>query len=291
MGEIIGAGLVAHVPTIMFDEQTRREINEGKEITLVPGLRRLRDRFDELQPDTIVILDTHWFTTFEHVLSAHAHRSGTYTSSELPRGMVDIPYDFDGDPELARLAADLANDEFDTYAYAADNPNIGIEYPTVNLLGYLHRGERILSVGTVQTGEVDDFLKMGAALGEAIRRLDRRAIVLASGGMSHRFWPLSVIRDHEPSGAEHIISPEARAADEQRLEWMQGGEHARIIDSMDEYAKHAPEGFFGHFLMMQSAIGGRDCTATGELYSEYEASVGSGHVHVWFDRPDDGWTA
>ena len=38
MGEIVGAGIVAHVPTIMLPEEVRLEINDGKEITLVPGL-------------------------------------------------------------------------------------------------------------------------------------------------------------------------------------------------------------------------------------------------------------
>ena len=42
MGEIIGAGLVAHAPTIMMSEADRHELNEGKEISLVPGLRRLK---------------------------------------------------------------------------------------------------------------------------------------------------------------------------------------------------------------------------------------------------------
>ena len=42
MGEVVGAALVAHVPTIMLPEDVRLEINEGKEITLVPGLRRMK---------------------------------------------------------------------------------------------------------------------------------------------------------------------------------------------------------------------------------------------------------
>jgi hypothetical protein len=42
MGEIVGVGLISHAPTIMFDEETRRELNDGKEISLVPGLVRLR---------------------------------------------------------------------------------------------------------------------------------------------------------------------------------------------------------------------------------------------------------
>jgi hypothetical protein len=42
--------------------------------------------------------------------------------------------------------------------------------------------------------------------------------------------------------------------------------------------------------MMASALGGARCQAPGELFSEYEASVGTGQVHVWFERPADGWT-
>ena len=30
MGEVVGAGLVAHVPTIMLPEEIRLEINEGR---------------------------------------------------------------------------------------------------------------------------------------------------------------------------------------------------------------------------------------------------------------------
>jgi len=42
MGEVVGAGLLAHVPTIMLPYAERLDLNEGKEISLVPGLERLR---------------------------------------------------------------------------------------------------------------------------------------------------------------------------------------------------------------------------------------------------------
>ena len=42
MGDMAGAGLLAHVPTIMLPRTERLELNEGKEISLVPGLERLR---------------------------------------------------------------------------------------------------------------------------------------------------------------------------------------------------------------------------------------------------------
>ena len=289
MGEIVGAGLISHSPTIMFDEATRREINEGKEISLVPGLVRIHEEIlAPLQADTIVIVDSHWFTTVEHVISAHDRRSGKFTSSELPRGMAGITYDYPGDPELARMAATLG-EGLGTPTHASEDQYLEVYYATINLVHYLRSNEKIMSVSVVQTGDSDDFMTMGEAIGEAVSRLDRRVVVLASGGMSHRFWPLKQIAKHEASDPVHIITPEARAADEERLEWMKAGDHARIVDTMDEYFQHSPEGGFGHYLMMLGAIGGRDCTAPGELFSDYENATGTGQVHVWFDRPDSGW--
>ena len=36
MGEVVGAAMVAHVPTIVMDETERRELNAGQEISLSP---------------------------------------------------------------------------------------------------------------------------------------------------------------------------------------------------------------------------------------------------------------
>lgn len=291
MGEIVGVGLISHAPTIMFDEAARRELNEGKEISLVPGLVRLRQEvFDRLDADSIVIIDSHWETTVEHVLSAHSRRSGHMTSSELPRGMSAVPYDYPGDPELARLAAQLG-DELGTPTHASDDDYLPVYYATVNLVHYLHDDEGVVSISLVQTGEPDDFMTMGEAIGEAVARLDRRVVVLASGGLSHTFWPLSQIAKHEASDPVHIITPEARAADEERLRWMEAGDHRRVVESMDDYMPHNPEGDFGHYLMMIGAVGGADCTAPGELFSEYENATGTGQVHMWFARPEAGWTS
>ena len=192
MGEIIGAGLISHAPTIMFDEATRLEINDGKEISLVPGLVRLRDEvFDSLQPDTIVIIDSHWFSTVEHLLSAHDRRQGIFTSSELPRGMAQIPYDYPGDPELAHLAATLG-EELGTPTHASVDDHLPVYYATINLLHYLRNDENVVSVSVVQTGETDDFMTMGEAIGEAI------AETRPEGGGAGVRWD-------EP----HLLAPEA----------------------------------------------------------------------------------
>src|SRR5688572_19178211 len=213
MGEVIGAGIVAHVPTIVMSESDRRGLNAGLEISLVPGLERMRrEVFDRLQPDTVVVFDTHWFTTFEFVVTSHGRRSGLYTSDELPRGMSQVPYDFPGDPELAQLMAE-EGERAGTWITPIDDPYLPIHYPTVNLLPYLQGDERWVSISTPQTGEPDDFLLAGEAIGRAIERSDRRVILLASGAMSHKFWPFKMLRDHEQSDPSHIRTDAHRAAD------------------------------------------------------------------------------
>lgn len=292
MGEIVGAALVAHVPTIVMPEAQRRELNDGQDTTLVAGLNRIRaEHLDRLAPDTIVVFDTHWFTTFEHCISAHERRSGRYTSDELPRGMAGMPYDYPGDPELALAVAQVAEQRPDTWVHASSDEYLPVHYPTVNLLPYLQGTERWVSVGVCQSALTEDFLLFGEVLARAVQRTSRRVVLLASGGMSHRFWPLREIRQHEASDPAHIISPQSRAADQKLLEHFRNGDHRAVIDAMPDYARAAPEGFFGHYLMMAGAIGGRDCAAAGVQCSDYESAVGTGQVDMWFERPAGGWSA
>ena len=291
MGEIVGVGLVSHVPTIMLPEETRREINDGNEISLVPGLRRLRTEvLDRLRPDTIVVMDTHWEVTFEHIVTSHERRQGTFTSHELPRGMRQIPYDMPGDPELAGAVGALAAERDDTWVLPNDDPYLPIFYGTVNVWSYLHGDERWVSVGINQCATTEDFLLLGELIGQAVERLDRRVVLLASGGLSHRFLTFRDLRGRESSSLDNIKTPEAREADEHMISLLERGDHAGAIDWLPEYKRHGPEGKFGHYLIALGAVGGARCTAPGERFSEYEASVGTGQVHVWFERPADGWT-
>jgi 3,4-dihydroxyphenylacetate 2,3-dioxygenase len=292
VGEIVGAGLLAHVPTIALPEQERRALNHGEDTTLVPGLEKLRhDVFNTVDYDTVVVLDSHWATTVEFVVTAQDRRSGLFTSEELPRGMCRRPYDFPGDPELAHAIAARA-DRHGTWITAIDDHALPIFYATTNLWEYLGRGlpdKRWISIGVCQTGDFEDHLRLGRALGDAIAATDRRVILIASGALSHTFWPLRRLREHEAAGAEHIFTPEAAAADHERIDWLKQGDHARVLATMPEFARFKPEARFGHYLMMIGALGEADCTAPGRQYGEYENSVGTGQAHVWFDRPAAGF--
>jgi 3,4-dihydroxyphenylacetate 2,3-dioxygenase len=292
MGEVVGAGLLAHVPTIMLPRALRLEENNGREISLVPGLHRLRSEvFETLDYDTVVVLDSHWATTVEFVVAAQARRAGLFTSEELPRGMVRVPYDFPGDPELAFAVAERG-EKHGTWITPIDDPYLPIFYATVNLWKFLGEGlpdKRWMTIGVCQTADSEDSLRLGRALGDAIAATDRKVLLLASGALSHTFWPLREIRQHGAADIEHIFTPEAAAADLERISWFEQGDHARVLDTMPEFLRYRPEARFGHYLMMIGALGEGACTAPGRLFSAYENSVGTGQVHLWFDRPADGW--
>jgi 3,4-dihydroxyphenylacetate 2,3-dioxygenase len=284
MGEIVGAAIVSHVPPIVMPDSVIAELYGPEGTTLVDGLHRMRsERLDALEVDTVVVLDTHWFTTVEHVMTSHDRRTGIYTSEELPRGMRQRAYDFPGDRELAETWARIGSQRDDTRVLACDDPYLPIHYPTTNLLPFLQRDEAWVSMGICQTGTPDDWLLAGQLLAEAVAQLDRRVVLLASGGLSHRFWPMREFALHETADPSHIRTPEARAADEHVLDLLEAGDHAAVIDGWPQYRGFSPEGFFAHYLIMVGALGGRACTAPGTRFSAYESAAGTGQVHIWFD--------
>ncbi len=236
-----------------------------------------------------MVLDSHWATTVEFVVTAQTaalgpvHLGGAAARDvppavRLPRRSRSWPGDRGARPA-----------EHGTWITAIDDHYLPIFYATTNLWEFLGQGlpdKRWISIGVCQTADTEDNLRLGRALGDAIADSDRRVLLIASGAMSHTFWPLRKLRDHEAAGVEHIFTPEAAAADAERLEWFAAGDHARVLDTMPEFYRYKPEARFGHYLMMMGALGEGDCRRPGRRYGEYENSVGTGQVHIWFDRPD-----
>ena len=137
---------------------------------------------------------------------------------------------FDGfDPARdAVWMAEVAGERDDTWVHASDDPYLPIHYPTVYLTPFLQRDERWLSTSVCQTAEFDDFMVYGEVIAEAVRRSDRRVVVLASGALSHRFWPLRELRQREGADPSHVYSAAHRAADERVISLLERGDHATV---------------------------------------------------------------
>jgi 3,4-dihydroxyphenylacetate 2,3-dioxygenase len=284
MGELVAAALVAHQPLIMLPKPLRVRLGRtGRDTTLVePGFQVLRQHLAEHQVDTLVIVDTHWFTTCQHVVAGAAHFSGRYTSDEMPEVIDDVPYDFPGAPELAEQVVETGHRR-GLPVLNVTRDSLPRHYPTINLVHHMHAGEKVLSVSVLQTGTPENFLDFGAAIAEAVGTVDGRVAVLASGGMSHTFWPVDQQRGRVAFDPRHVISDEAREWDARVLALWAAGDHAAVVDAYPEYRETRPEGRFGHYFTLLGAVGGRACRAPGRQLSDYENALGTGQVHVLFD--------
>ena len=283
MGQIVGAAVVSHHPGLVQPKEVRVQRGNGRDSDLIEGFDRVRARIDAVKPDTFVLFDTHWITTSMHLVAGAAHYKGLYTSDELPFAMSRFSYDYRGAPELAALVEEVAM-ERKVAARNASEAALPMHYPTINVVHFLGRGEKVLSVGTCQTAKFHHFLQMGEILAEAIRRSDARVMLLASGAMSHKFYDL----DHVPPNpriwhADNVSDPANRALDQEILALWKEGRHDIVLDRFPELEAAKYEGHGAHYVQMMGALGGKSCRAKGTQLSEYENAAGTGNVHVWFD--------
>ena len=287
MGQIVGAALVSHHPGLMQCEEFRRLQGAGEDSSLIPGYARLRERIAAHKPDVVMIFDSHWFTTGYHLIDGGDRYSGTYLSDEMPWYLFGVPYDYRGLPELAVHIEAVSREKGD-YHRAVRNPDLGRQYPTINLVKQLHLELADLPVVTVsscQNCEWPAFVRSGQTIGEAIRRSDLRVVMLASGAMSHKFNDIEWKPRHPRIFHESNVSrPENIVSDKAAIELMKQGRHDTILERWnDEYRRLPWEVFGAHYLQMLGALGAKECRAEGTALSDYENARGTGNIHIWFE--------
>ena len=286
-GQIVGAALVSHHPGLMQCEEFRRLMGAGEDSDLIAGYARLRAKIAAAAPDVIVIFDSHWFTTGYHLVDAGERYRGSYISDEMPWYLHGVPYDYRGLPRLAH-EIEAVSRERGGFNRAIGHPDLGRHYATINLVKQLRlelSDTPVVTVSSCQNCDWPHFLTSGEAVGEGIRRSGLRAVLLASGALSHKFNGIDWKPRHPRIFSESNISRhENVASDKGAIELMRQGRHDQIVERWnDEYRKLPWEAFGAHYLQMLGAMGGTDCRAKGEPLSEYENARGTGNIHVWFD--------
>jgi 3,4-dihydroxyphenylacetate 2,3-dioxygenase len=284
MGSIVGAAIVSHHPGLMQDEDFRIHMGDGRDSDLIPGFDRVRAKIDAVRPDVLVIFDTHWFTTGYHLYDGGEAFAGTYISDEMPWYLYGQNYDYRGAPDLAKLCQTVA-EERGVMGRAIEEGTLPRHYATINVVNRLRARERIMTVGNCQNCNSDSFLRSGEVVGEAIRRSGYRAVLLASGALSHKFndidWKQKHPRIYHP---DNVSDPRLVASDREAITLMEQGRHDLILERFPtDYAKIPWEGLGGHYLQMIGAMGGAESRAPGEPLSDYENARGTGNIHVWFD--------
>jgi aromatic ring-opening dioxygenase catalytic subunit (LigB family) len=202
----------------------------------------------------------------------------------------DLEYDYAGDAELARGVETEARIR-GIRAIASAHRNLPVHYPTLNVMHYLNPGahRRVLSVSVCQTASVKNDLAFGAAIGQAIWKSNRRVVIVASGGMSHKFWDYDQILDRASASPDDISSTANRLYDERIMEWFKQGRHGAVLAAADDYRAHcSPEGRFSHYIVMCGAMGADAWNWRGEQFGNYEAAIGTGQAIFFFQPPTLG---
>ncbi|MBI4118189.1 MAG: catechol 1,2-dioxygenase [Parcubacteria group bacterium] len=288
MGEIVGAVLLSHIPRLMMSAEERARYTQGKGTTFFDAYARIKEKLAALEFDTFIVFDTHWNALTHIVVDGRARHRGIYTSEEVPTMIHDLRFDYPGDPELAEEIGYTANDmRFLIRVMRSTEKHLPYHYPTLVPMHFLNtrKKRRVLPISNNFTTSVQNDLDLGAAIREAIGKSGRRVVLVASGGLSHKFHPFDeLFQKASPDLAN--IPPENRAMDEQIIELLKAGRHERVIDLAPAYRRVAsPEGRFSHYLRMVGTLGGQYCTLKAEQLGEYEAAVGTGQVNLWFDVP------
>lgn len=286
MGKVVGAALVSHHPGLMQCEEFRRLMGNGEDSDLIAGYARLRNKINAARPDVVIIFDSHWFTTGYHLVDGAARYEGHYISDEMPWYLHGVPYAYRGHPELA-IAIEEASRAQGGYNRVINNPHLGKQYATINLVKHLRLEQTdtpVLTVSSCQNCDWPHFVRSGEAIAQAIQTSGLRVVLLASGALSHKFNDITWTPKHPRIFHESNVSrPENIASDKAAIALMEQGRHDTVLERWDDdYRKKPWEAFGAHYLQMLGAMGGKDCRARGEALSAYENARGTGNIHMWF---------
>jgi len=281
MGEIVLAAKITHVPSIWLSEHAPE--HKGIRQNAIDGLVEIGRRARARAVDTFVIFDVHWIVNQGFHLNANERLRGTFTSHELPHFLSGMDYDYRCDPELAHLIAAAGNEQ-NLGVRAHTVPGLGVEYGTLIPMHHMNKDgfARILCVASNQYASIEEGRRFGAAVAEGIRRSDRKVALLASGSLSHAFWPNA----QSAAGLNAVNGEFNRQVDLHVLEMWTRGHIKEFLAMLPDYAvKCAGEVNMIDTACLFGALGWESYEGKGELIGAYFGSSGTGQCNVVFEPP------
>jgi 3,4-dihydroxyphenylacetate 2,3-dioxygenase len=271
MGEVILGMSVAHTPRIAHPDKAGPAFKD-----LIDAMYRAGDRLREIAPDALVIASAHWVTSFNLYVDANTRHRGTLTAMECPDLLRAIPYDFPGDPELARSIVEHGRNA-GLPVGTNDEPSYVLDYGTVNALKYLTPNGEIpaIPVSACLASDLDESARFGEAIRAAVLASGKRVAVVSSAAFAH-----NLVR-----GPEKWPTPEEQAIDRHMIDiLLPGGQIGTARTLLPSFAARAGYEMGGRPLA--TLLGALTDEYSGELYG-YGPSSGSGNPVILFQRAQD----
>ncbi|MBR9650786.1 3,4-dihydroxyphenylacetate 2,3-dioxygenase [Thalassovita aquimarina] len=281
MGEIVLAAKMTHVPTMLMSEQDGPI--KGKRQAAIDGHREIARRAKALGADTVVICDTHWVINAGFHINANSRFEGLFTSNEFPQFIQDLPYGYDGNPELGDAIAKAASDR-GAYTLSHHLDSLELEYGTLVPMRFMSREHEMKVVSIAAWCTVhghDESRVVGEAIRAAVAASDSKVLLVASGSLSHKIW---ANKDYAANNGTFTISSEFnRQMDLHMLEMWKRGDHATFLKMLGDYAQFCcGEGSMHDTAMLYGALGWDQYDGKCEVVTDYFPSSGTGQTNVIF---------
>jgi 3,4-dihydroxyphenylacetate 2,3-dioxygenase len=278
MGTLELAAKVTHVPSIWLSENSPE--HKGIRSGAIAGLGELGRRAAARGVETFLVLDVHWIVNQGFHINAHESSAGLFTSHELPHMLSGLEYSYRGDPDLADAIVSAAASR-GLGAVAQRVEGLGFEYGTLIPMRHMNRelGARVVPIAANAYADLVEHRLFGEAIREAIEATERRVAFLASGSLSHQFWPNAVSRQ----GLDTVNTEFNRQVDLRVLELWKAGEIETFLAMLPEYIErcHGEVGMADTATLF-GVLGWDRYRGRGEVIGEYFGSSGTGQCNVEF---------
>lgn len=226
--------LVPHLATLVVDQ------HRGHETEMLAALAAAAARLQAESPAAIVALSARWDSAGPFLVGAdRRHR----TITDYVGLGVEVRYDCDGHPALARALAQTGREAGVRVETATRGVDSGVTVP----LHFLLPGRSLpvvpLSLAKRPAAECRAW---GAALRRALTTWPDRVAFIVGGMLSNNVHALSLGRE----------VPEARAFDERALDALARGDWAQLANGIGKLAKKAqPEAGLRHLEVLRGFLG------------------------------------
>jgi AmmeMemoRadiSam system protein A/AmmeMemoRadiSam system protein B len=266
MGKILGTFIFPH-PPIMVEEVGKSETK--KVSSSIDGALEASERIAAIKPDVIVIITPHGTMLRDAMaIAADERLKGSFDRFGAPETMLS----FDNDLELVDKIIEQA-DKRQVYCipmhedvkrtYRADP---GIDHGALVPLYFVtkkYKRFKLLHI-TYSLLSRKQHYKLGTAIRDAVAELDRRAVIIASGDLSHRLTK-NAPAGFDPSGSEY---------DKKYMEIIKKGDVEGMLSMPDKLIESAGECAYNSTVVLMGCLDG--CSIKGEIIS-YEGPFGVGY--------------
>lgn len=263
------AVLATHSPRIIDKKNVKEPFT-----VLSEGMEKIREEVEAFKPDVMVVLSTHWFSTFSIYANATPIQAGLYTAAEAPENINRIPYKFNGDPELAEkivengiaegLPCKIVNDE-----------SLLVDYGTLVPVDYFDPENTmpVVSLSVCMNNSTDDYFKLGNVLAKTFKESGKKVLFVASGSLAH----------YHSRTPEDWPPPEMKALDEEVIEALENLNFEHLRERLEPIAEEVRmEGYGFHVATLVGVLEGfKDENVKSNLIA-YGPSSGTGNACMTF---------